>query len=96
MSEQLNDANEIRKLLDEVAYGARNIDGEYPSGNTPFDLTNSLVRRCFDLARYTGMSGEDRMTVLAYHALLAYKKISDEYLHFAEITPKKHIILKQT
>ena len=88
--------NEVRKLLQEVAYGQRHIDGKYYSFSDRYDLTNSLVHQVFSAANFHGWSGEDRMTMLAYHALLAYSKMAGEHLHMLNTTPFTRIIPKQS
>ncbi len=52
-----------------------------------------LVRSVMDASYYQGLSGEDTMTTLAYHALLRYERIRDLQLDVALTTVQKHIII---
>lgn len=45
-----------------------------------------LVRAVFDSADYSGMSAEDRYTVLAYHAMKAKNEAQSKVLEFASYT----------
>lgn len=85
----LTDANQMRILLDQVAYGHKRIDGLYADEECSFDMTSALTRRIFDLARFTGLSGEDKMTVLAYHALLQLQKMTKMNIDHLMVTPAK-------
>jgi len=77
-SEYLTDPREIRKKLREVAYRSTRIDGPAESG--PWHQASFLVRTNLRMSDATGMSGEDAMTILAYTALLAYEKATDQLL----------------
>mgnify|MGYP000031477267 CR=1 FL=1 len=81
----LTDPREIRKLLTEVAYTGRRIDGANMAER--ISIAQSLVRRCRDMAQSSGLSGEDAMTLLAYHALLGYEKTMDLLLEEARTRP---------
>lgn len=92
----LTDANQMRILLDQVACGHKRIDGLYVDEECAlqdaFDTTSALTRRIFDLARFTGLSGEDKMTVLAYHALLQLQKMTKMNIDHLMFTPAKQFI----
>lgn len=49
---------------------------------------DALVRGVMNSANYTGMSAEDRYTVLAYHALKAKADAQAQILMFARVTPR--------
>ena len=87
MAEPLNDPREIRKLLDRVAQGRDRVDG------TPariFNLASNITHRVFMVAQHEGLSGEDTMTMLAYHALLAYESAADRAVESIMMTPVSH------
>lgn len=46
-----------------------------------------LIRSCLDMARYQGLSGEDKYVVLAYQALLALEDFHKRTLRFMELSP---------
>lgn len=72
MSKPLSDPREIRKALQRTAYrGGRISDDRQDSMGLP------LVRAVLNMCESLGYSGEDTMTVLAYHALLAYENLLD-------------------
>lgn len=56
--------------------------------------SNHIVRKTMDAADYTGLSAEDRYTMLAYHALDALmrtEKVLDDYVL---TTPGPHFLLE--
>lgn len=63
-TEPLTDVREMRKLFVQMRHGRNSF-----SDPCDFALSANLVRRCFDAAECQGLSGEDAMTLLAYHAL---------------------------
>lgn len=52
-----------------------------------------IVRNCFAVADRDGLSGEDRFTLLAYHALRVKKEAYDMLLERAKVQPMPHMIL---
>lgn len=83
----LDDPREIRQMLRRAAYRGDRIDGKEPGWSGIATPASSLARRVFDMAQYTGLSGEDEMTVLAYNALIMYEQLFDKVLHDASIIP---------
>lgn len=83
----LTDPREIRKRLMEVRYGRHyaRMSGGYGNGQWP-DRCSGLVSAVLNGAEHMGYSGEDTMTMLAYHALLAYEKATDALLEFHNIS----------
>jgi hypothetical protein len=63
----LIDPREMRKVLNEVARGR--IDHRLH--------TSIIVRTCLDQGYYLGYSGEDTMTVLAYHLMLENERLME-------------------
>ena len=76
-SEKLTDPREIRKLLLEVAHRGRSVSRDDRWGSLP-NCSSAMVRNIFTMAEAEGLSGEDKMTVLAYHALLQYEATMDK------------------
>lgn len=89
---ELTDVREIRKLLDAAAFRGERIDGN-PQGFPSISVVASLVRQVMDLGRHQGYSGEDTMTLLAYHALLRYEQMTDQILYAHNTTPTGRVIL---
>ena len=77
--ETLTVPNEIRKHLLKVAYRGARIDGE-PESPKRINLASNIVHRVFELAEAHGMTGEDKMTMLAYSALLSCEELMDKNL----------------
>ena len=87
MSAELSDPREIRAMLKRAAYRGERIDGKEMNWTAISTPASTLARRVFDMAEYTGLSGEDAMTILAYHALIAYEGLYDKVLHDVSISP---------
>lgn len=83
---RLDDPREIRQALRRSAYRGERIDGKDLGWSQIATPSSSLARRVFDMAQYTGLSGEDEMTVLAYNALIMYEQLFDKVLHDASIS----------
>ena len=92
MSTPLTDPREIRKLLHEAAYLGVRIDQnpEYPK--IGFNV-HAVVRNSFKMAELFGLTGEDKMTMVAYHALLQCEQLTDRLLEIA-MTSTPNIIVK--
>lgn len=57
-----------------------------------YSRSNPMVRAIFDSAHYRGLSGEDKMTWLAYEALLAKEKYEDLLLEHTMLFPSQPVI----
>ncbi len=78
------DPREMRKHLNEVAIG------RYPGlHNSPSAL---IVRTCMDQGRYTGLSGEDTMTMIAYHLMLRHDQLYEKVLQSAVLNISTAIV----
>jgi hypothetical protein len=53
-----------------------------------------LVRSVFDMARYSGMSGEDKYVVLAYHAIRQFKHMQKLHLNNVMTTVGPNFFIK--
>lgn len=82
----LTDPREIRKRLTEAAYRGSRIDG-LESGSNAMNVPASMVRNVMNMAEANGFSGEDAMTLLAYHALLRYEDALDRLIDQLNISP---------
>ena len=92
MSEPLTDPREIRKLLNDAAYRGGRIDGNkdvFGCMNMPASMMQNVMR----MAEAQGYSGEDAMTVLAYHALLRYEDALDRLIEQLNITPASPLVM---
>lgn len=85
MINALDDPREIRKLLMDVAFRDSRIDGNNVNYNA-INAPASMVHHVMNMARARGYSGEDTMTVLAYHALLRYEDALDRLLNTTILT----------
>ena len=54
---------------------------------------NHIVRATMDCADYTGLSAEDRYTMLAYHALAVLAKTQRVMHEYVLTTPGPHLVL---
>ena len=88
----LTDPREIRKLLT----GGRppdRIDGTDQQWRIPSPASN-LARNVLTMCKIKGLSGEDTMTMLAYHALMAFEKSTDQQLDMLNTMPPRRIFTK--
>lgn len=86
MTEPLTDPREMRKVLQEAARGDARVDGK-PLGHWSIPPASSLIRNALHAGHHAGWSGEDTMTVLAYHALRVYESAYDRLLDVANCMP---------
>lgn len=84
MTEPLTDPREMRKALRMAAWRGLRIDGKPAIMPSP---AANLARTAHHAAEHAGWSGEDEMTVLAYHALLALEQANDRELRRAMLEP---------
>lgn len=89
--EPLNDPKEIRKHLTNVRYRGLRVDGK-ELNRSSISTTAAMVNNIFSLAEAQGYSGEDAMTMLAYHALLQNEKLMDMQLEFLQTSPAKIVL----
>jgi hypothetical protein len=91
MIKPLTDPREIRKLLTNAAYRGDRIDGKrgrFEGMNTP----SLMARNVMQMAECNGYSGEDAMTVLAYHALLYYEDALDRLINDLNLRPSPPLV----
>mgnify|MGYP000574850888 CR=1 FL=1 len=69
MSTIQDDIREKRKAINDMAYGNWPLSERREFNLPAHDFSRALVRRTLDSGRHNGLSGEDTMTVLAFHAL---------------------------
>lgn len=85
-----NDPQSMRLAITELAYrGAWRDD----SDGRHFDFAAALARRVLDYGKYRGLSGEDTMTMLAYHALKQYEAMAQRVLEFVNASPAPPIVI---
>lgn len=85
---ELTDVREMRKAITEMSYTGNSIL-EGPGG---YSFSAVLARHCRDAALYQGLSGEDAMTLLAYHALLSLEKANKSLLDYYNCTPVRTFV----
>lgn len=84
----LVDPREIRKLLQRVARLGGRMDDK-----AGMAMTGGIVHACMRSAEALGLSGEDAMTVLAYHALLSHERVCDQLLDQANRSMHPPVVL---
>lgn len=57
---------------------------------------SALIRSCMQLADIEGLSGEDRYTYLAWHALIGFERQWQQLRQFWALHPNPPMILKET
>lgn len=87
MDRELTDVREMRKAITEMSYTGNSI----LAGPGGYSMAAILARHCRDAAQAQGLSGEDAMTLLAYHALLSLEKANKSLLDYALCTPTSMI-----
>lgn len=80
---ELTDVREMRKAITEMRYTGRDLSGGY-SGPS---IASMVARQCLDSAQNAGLSGEDAMTLLAFHALERLDAVSKQLLDYAALMP---------
>lgn len=86
------DVREIRQAITTAMRGAVRVDGK--DTRHGYSAAGNLARNVIILGEREGWSGEDTMTVLAYHALVALEASQDQLMEVAIHTLPKGIILK--
>lgn len=88
MSEPLTDIREMRKALRAAALRGDRIDGKphSPSG-LGISIASTLARNAYHAAQHAGWSGEDEMTLLAYHALRELEQSHDREARYLMTAP---------
>jgi hypothetical protein len=79
------DPREMRKVLDAIAFRGASLQ---PDGKEwEYSYASATVRQCMDLGRHQGLSGEDTMTLIAYHLLVRCDSLSKLALQNAVLNP---------
>jgi hypothetical protein len=94
MRQTLIDPREMRRLMLEVSRGRQTIAGEYAE-MLDWNRCGSIIREVFMSAEHQGYSGEDKMTLLAYHALLQLEDVTKRLIDLHSIMPPQKIILEK-
>lgn len=58
-----------------------------------YSRDDAMVRSILDSARFRGLSGDDAMTMLAYHALLERERFRDMCLEQTMLNPMQPLII---
>jgi hypothetical protein len=72
MMNEITDVREMRKAITEMSYTGNKIGDS--GDRMEYSATAALARHCLRSAEARGFSGEDAMTLLAYHAILQLEK----------------------
>lgn len=87
----LSDPRDMRVAIDQAAWRGERIDG---SGRPAISCAAGLAKNCLTTARIAGFSGEDTMTLLAYHALLMLEQLNDRLLEFHNLDLRPRVFVK--
>lgn len=82
-SEDPNYIRELRKQITISAFRGERLDGKAHD----LSMAAALARQILTIGEVAGLSGEDTMTLLAYHALVAYEQSIDVYLADSRLKP---------
>ena len=85
------DINEMRRRIHDVAYLGCRVDGEEGSRN--FSATSATVHQVYQIAARDGLSGEDRMTMLAYHLMAQYESLFDKVLDIEHNRAPEYVVI---
>lgn len=86
------DPRDMRKRITEVAYRGGRMDGN-SLHLYQFSAAAAMARTCMHAAAAAGYSGEDAMTMLAYHALLSLEQANDRIFEFVSTRPTPPIFV---
>jgi hypothetical protein len=89
---ELTDVREMRKALRDMSYTGSNLGGDRPD----YGPTAALARNCLRAAEAQGFSGEDTMTLVAYHAILQLEKAYGMLLANPSLASPAPIFVKPT
>lgn len=88
MDKSVTDIREMRKLIREMIHTGRCL----ADPGQKISTASILARTCLDHAACAGLSGEDAMTLLAYHALLRLDEVYSRLLDYASMTPVSQFV----
>lgn len=88
------DLREMRKAINLAARGEASVGGERGNGWGMTSPAAPMIRNTMMAGEYAGWSGEDTMTVLAYHALLQFEDIHARFLETMSLLPSTSLIHK--
>jgi hypothetical protein len=88
------DPNEMRRLIAAAAYGDARVD-QKPVGLAGMSWCSVMIHNCVRAAEHRGLSGEDKYTMIAYHALIAYEKLSDIVQDYVRTNPQPLVMVKE-
>ena len=74
------DINEMRRRIHDVAYLGARLEEKEGGYSRTLSATATTVRYVYQIADRDGLSGEDRMTMLAYQIMLQYETLFDKVL----------------
>lgn len=82
---------DMRKAINDARAGYTRADGTGKRGTLP--PTSAMIQACLIMCQREGLSGEDTMTVLAYHALVGYEKLHDLVMEQISLTVNPPFII---
>jgi hypothetical protein len=82
----------MRQKIAKTAFGGDRLDGK-PAPGYLMSNASSLAKAVLNDAEYRGLSGEDAMTALAFHALIKYEEAMDRLLNIARNNTDKVFIV---
>jgi hypothetical protein len=88
----LTDPREMRKALNAVAYKGRSLTPDGP--DWAYQYGAAQLRNCMEHGRNQGLSGEDTMTIIAYHLMLELNRLGEMVLRDKLIKPSAGLVPK--
>jgi hypothetical protein len=88
------DPREMRQRIKHAMHGSSRVDGK-PLGRYSIPPAAAMIRNVLYSAEANGWSGEDAMTMLAYHALVGYEDLYDRVLSDALLSPTTRLVVAE-
>lgn len=82
------DPRDMRKAINEAA----RCRWDFANDREIMASSSVLIRQILMCAEKAGYSGEDAMTMLAYHALLRYEKVMCQLIDFHNLQVPAHVV----
>lgn len=87
------DVREMRKAIRLAARGDESVGGERGKNWGMGSPAAPMIRSALMAGEYAGWSGEDTMTMLAYHVLLQYEDIHARFLDTMNLLPHPVMVM---
>ncbi len=87
------DVREMRKAIRLAARGDESVGGERGKNWGMGSPAAPLIMSAIMAGEYAGWSGEDTMTMLAYHVLLQYEDLHARFLDTMNLLPRPVMVM---